>query len=206
MPAALLAQVVADQSAKDMKLLDMLSAKSAEQSAKDKMVEDLVQKLSAANEKVQKLLEAVPVQQAQYEELKRRNRAALRAAGVLDVRDAVAYMFECMGGSTEERITTYFTEAPLGVMSLSCMNENRIIFLDYHKKPLQPNAAAKLLLAIQKRLNQDSHPKLTPEDYAREGTTLKLLRNGLGASDVEVLRCLFKTHAYPVEVQSTPEG
>ena len=173
----------------------MCKAKDAQLRAKDAQ-------LRAERGKVEELLRDVPVRQAQYSELQRRNAQLLRVAGVISVRGALEHMFERMGGSSEAQITAYFAAEPLGVAALTCINSSRTVLLDYYKRPLLPAQAAKALLHIMRRLSQEAHEKRTAAEYARDGDEIVMRADGvLSASDVELLACFFSTHAYPVRTE-----
>ena len=59
---------------------------------------------------------------------------------------------------------------------------------------------ARVLNAIMRRLNKDSHTGKTAAAYHDEDDYLVLSPNGLSSSDVTTLACLFGAHSYPVRI------
>ena len=65
---------------------------------------------------------------------------------------------------------------------------------------------AELLLRIRERLNNDSHVKLTAQEYRDAGDAVELKPNGLSEAHVQVLRYLFEAHEFPVRMISAAAG
>jgi hypothetical protein len=74
------------------------------------------------------------------------------------------------------------------------------VLRDHFNKPYDATALADVLMRIRERLANDMHLKQSAQDDVDAGDALELKSNGLSKARVQVLACLFRTHAFPVRI------
>jgi hypothetical protein len=127
----------------------------------------------------------------------------LRAQRVVRLRGALEVLWsELDVRATKTGLFAYLQATELGTATLKCCNKDNKALRDHFHKPHDAASLADVLLRITERLNNDSHVKLTAQEYRDAGDAVELKSNGLSEAHVCILRCLFDAHEFPVRVVS----
>ncbi len=127
----------------------------------------------------------------------------LRAQRVVRLRGALEVLWsELDVRATKTGLIAYLQATELGFATLKCCNTGNTVLRDHFQKPHDAASLADVLL----RLNNDSHVKLTAQEYRDAGDAVELKSNGLSEAHVCILRCLFDAHEFPVRVVSAADG
>jgi hypothetical protein len=131
---------------------------------------------------------------------------ALREQRVVRLRGALEVLWsELDVRATKAGLTSYLQATVLGVATLKCCNTDNKVLRDHFQKPHDAASLADVLLRTTERLNNDSHVKLTAQEYRDAGDALELKSNGLSEAHVCILRCLLDAHEFPVRVVSAAD-
>ena len=132
---------------------------------------------------------------------------ALRERRVTRLRGALEVLWNSLEVRVEKSsLTQYLTNTAAGVKTVKCCSADRKVLRDHFNKPHDSASLADLLLRIMERLNNDSHVKLTAQEYRDAGDAVELKPNGLSEAHVQVLRYLFEAHEFPVRMISAAAG
>ena len=159
-------------------------------------------KVDAERAKADALSAKLSVVTAQVAQLQAKYMVALRLKRVVRLRSALEVLLSELGVDATKKnlLAAYLAGTPLGAATLQCCNTNATVLRDHFKKEYDAAALADVLMRIRERLNNDVHVKQTAQEYRDAGDALELKSNGLSEAHVQVLACLFSTHAFPVRI------
>ena len=143
--------------------------------------------------------------QASAVQLEKKNATALRLAGVVTVRSALEVVLHDALPAKGEAAFVELLQSQLGAQALACCNSNVKVVADNGNKPHTVETLARTFQGILKRLHKDTHVGKTAQAYIDSDDCLVLSSNGLSASDVTALACLFQAHRYPVIIEGSAQ-
>ena len=143
--------------------------------------------------------------QASALQLEKKNATALRLAGVVTVRSALEVVLHDALPAKGEAAFVELLQSQLGAQALACCNSNVKVVADNGNKPHTVETLARTFQGILKRLHKDTHVGKTAQAYIDSDDFLVLSSNGLSASDVTALACLFQAHRYPVIIEGSAQ-
>jgi len=143
--------------------------------------------------------------QASALQLEKKNATALRLAGVVTVRSALEVVLHDALPAKGEAAFVELLQSQLGAQALACCNSNVKVVADNGNKPHTVETLARTFQGILKRLHKDTHVGKTAQAYIDSDDCLVLSSNGLSASDVTALACLFQAHRYPVIIEGSAQ-
>lgn len=171
--------------------------------AKDKDLRVMTKTLLAMSSELREKNAQIYKLEALRNELQKLYAADLRLARAVCLRSALQVLLRSVFAKSkkgEEQLLALLSTS-LGLATLDCCNAIDKVQRDHGNQPHSLDTLAKELNVVKRQLHSAAYPGRDAQSYRDANDTLVVSGDGLSASHVKILACLFEAHCFPVRIE-----